>query len=199
MACEAPPARRSLNCRRSPQSPLRSGTQACRSPLPHQSIPPRGESRDGRQRRGTVGTAIAVLLARSREVDDRDRALPDPAGGARSDVAFRDRTDDIAVEALRHVLSTSESARAALFDIVNAGGVQVPHHRRAGRRAGKGRVGTPSLRSLILDARMVLPGSRRRPSCTTGTGSTAQARVSPELESRVETPTWQRARSQGPG
>ena len=38
---------------------------------------------------------------------------------------FRGRTEDIAVEALGHILSTSEAARAALSDIVDAGGAQV--------------------------------------------------------------------------
>lgn len=38
---------------------------------------------------------------------------------------FRGRTEDIAVEALGHILSASAAARAALSDIVDAGGAQV--------------------------------------------------------------------------
>lgn len=38
---------------------------------------------------------------------------------------LRGRTEDVAVEALGHVLSTSEAARAALSDVVNAGGAAV--------------------------------------------------------------------------
>ena len=38
---------------------------------------------------------------------------------------FRGRTEDIAVEALGHILSSSEAARAALSDVVDAGGAQV--------------------------------------------------------------------------
>ena len=38
---------------------------------------------------------------------------------------FRGRTEDIAVEALGHILSTSEAARAALADVVDAGGAPV--------------------------------------------------------------------------
>ena len=39
--------------------------------------------------------------------------------------AFRGRTEDIAVEALGHILSTSEAARAALPDVVDTGGAPV--------------------------------------------------------------------------
>lgn len=38
---------------------------------------------------------------------------------------FRGRTEDIAVEALGHILSTSEAARAALADVVDTGGAPV--------------------------------------------------------------------------
>ena len=38
---------------------------------------------------------------------------------------FRGRTEDIAVEALGHILSTSEAARATLSDVVDTGGAQV--------------------------------------------------------------------------
>ena len=38
---------------------------------------------------------------------------------------FRGRTEDIAVEALGHILSASEAARAALSDVVAAGGARV--------------------------------------------------------------------------
>ncbi len=49
-------------------------------------------------------------------------ALASPFRGRTGD---RKRTEDIAVEALGHILSTSEAARAALADVVDAGGAPV--------------------------------------------------------------------------